>query len=77
MSRVNGRSPVNGNLASKTSIRKSYVFYGEERVGFVMQGNSLEWSWGTLGLADDISGYTYSKKESAEACVKAWIEATK
>lgn len=77
MSRVNGRSPANGALSQKTTIRKSYVFFGETKVGFVMQGNRGEWSWSTLGLTDDFYGFTYSKRDSAEACAKAWRDATK
>lgn len=42
-----------------------------------MQGNRGEWSWGTLGLNENLDGFTYSKRESAEACAKAWQDSKK
>lgn len=77
MARVNGRSPVNGIVFQKTSIRQGYVFMGEERIGYVMRGSRGEWSWGTLVLGeDDLHGQTFSKREAAEACAKAWMAFT-
>lgn len=78
MARVNGRSPANGVISQKTSIRQRYVFLGEERIGYVMRGNRGEWSWGTLVLGEDnLHGQTFSKRDSAEACAKAWLAFTK
>lgn len=77
MSRVNGMSPANGLTSLATSIRKGYVYLGEERIGFLLSGSRGEWTWGTMGLEVNLDGFTYEKRKSAEACVKAWKEATK
>lgn len=76
MSRVNGKSPVNGSRI-RPVVKRNRVFISDKEIGVIMDDGRGVWSWFTTATVEDFSGQAYFKRDAAEALAAAYAGHTK